>query len=99
MHCEDNTLKMPQLVEELFTLSIKSNQIKDFPKEARSVREGRAAAYSALAWFRQRRHTAGTQREDKMFPMKASVSPEPGAAHIVQQGRRRRREGVDRRDG
>lgn len=38
----------------------------------KTVHVRRAGAYSALAWFRQRRQTAGSQWEDKMFPMQAS---------------------------
>lgn len=76
MQCEDNTLKMPQLVKSLFMLSVKSKRI---PK-VKTIHMGMAAAYSALAWFRQRWHMAGRQREDKMFQTQASISPEPGAA-------------------
>lgn len=75
---EDNTLKMPQLVKSLFTLSTKSK--KDSQSKDRTHGQGRAGAYSALAWFRQRRHMAGRQWEDKMFQTQDPISPEPGAA-------------------
>lgn len=61
---------MPQLVKSLFMLSKK---LKRIPK-VKTVHVGRAGAYSALAWFRQRRHMAGRQWEDKMFQTQASKS-------------------------
>lgn len=90
MQCEDNTLKMPQLAESLFMLSMKSKRI---PK-VKTTHVGMAEAYSAVAWFRQRRHMAGRQREDKMFQTQASISPEPGAAISLSS-----RGGMDSEDG
>ena len=60
----------------LIRLSMESTRI---PK-IQGVHVGRARAYSALSWFKLRRHTAGRLRENKMFPTQASISPEPGAA-------------------
>lgn len=45
-----------------------------------SAHVGRARAYRALPWFRQRLHMAGRQREDKMFQTQASISPQLGEA-------------------
>lgn len=45
-----------------------------------SAHVGRAGAYGALPWFRQRPHMAGRQREDKMFQTRASISPRLGEA-------------------
>lgn len=76
MQYKDNTLKMPQLVRSLIRLSIKSNRI---PK-VKTSHVGKAGAYIVLALFKLRPHTASRQREDKMFPTQASISPETGAA-------------------
>lgn len=53
---------------------------------------GRAEAYGALARFRRTLHMAGRQREDKMFPTRASISRETardGALIVRRRGRGR----------
>lgn len=56
--------------------------VNEIKKDAQSnvCTHGQGRGLQSSAWFRQWPHMAGRQREDKMFPTQASISPEPGEA-------------------